>query len=462
MGDQMSELRKKKIDILNREQFIDNVIQVVCQLSENKRGCCFAIEGSWGVGKTFVVEEIEKQLGLRQSEETMNDRFFVFHYNCWQHDYYDEPAIAIISAMQSSINEDKNFINEKIDSTAKAAYETAKNNLQDIAGLYLENMIGINLIAWYQDISEIRKKDKTDLKKFDPLFNFTQTIEDVRKKLEEIAKERTIVLVVDELDRCVPQYAIKVMERLHHIFYDLENVVVIMVIDRCQLEHSVEKMFGMCKENSLANVDKYLKKFIDFSMMLDCGTINSSLAEKYFFYFDRFACSQSSDIKEVDDILSVFLNGIEIRGQEKLVEKANMVHSIICERDKENEIDISVLAFEIMYEVLKLINFKQMKYVFRLSEVNYSEIEETLGKERIELLKKMEQEAWYGKTVYIGNRSKGKQTIRFHLYGKIVWYFSNIFNGLQTSDAGSASSEENINKGLNIAKKYCRYSEVIQ
>ena len=458
----MNERRKKKMDILNREEFIENVIQVVGQLSENKRGCCFAIEGSWGVGKTFVVEEIEKQLALRQSEETKDDRFFVFHYNCWQHDYYDEPAVAIISAMQSTINEDKNLINEKIDSTANAAYKIVRQNLQDIAGLYLENMIGINLIAWYQDISEIREKDKSALKEFNPLFNFTQTIEAVRKKLEEIAKERTIVLVVDELDRCVPQYAIKVMERLHHIFYDLENVVVIMAIDRRQLEHSVEKMFGMSKEISLANIDRYLKKFIDFSMMLDYGTINRSLAEKYFFYFDRFTCSHSSDMKKVDAILSVFLNGIEIRGQEKLIEKANMVHSIICERDKENNIDISVLAFEIMYEVLKLINFKQMKYVVRLREVNYSEIEEILGKERIELLKKMEQEAWHGNTVYIGNSSKGKHTIRFHLYGKIVWYFSNIFNGLQTSDAGMASSEENINRGLNIAKKYCQYSEIIQ
>ena len=136
----MNERRKKKMDILNREEFIENVIQVVCQLSENKRGCCFAIEGSWGVGKTFVVEEIEKQLALRQSEETKDDRFFVFHYNCWQHDYYDEPAVAIISAMQSTINEDKNLINEKIDSTANAAYKIVRQNLQDIAGLYLEKI----------------------------------------------------------------------------------------------------------------------------------------------------------------------------------------------------------------------------------------------------------------------------------------------------------------------------------
>lgn len=50
----------ERIDLLNREGFVDNVIKVVNQLSDIKRGCCFAIEGGWGVGKTFVIEEIEE------------------------------------------------------------------------------------------------------------------------------------------------------------------------------------------------------------------------------------------------------------------------------------------------------------------------------------------------------------------------------------------------------------------
>ena len=52
----------KRLDLLNREEFVGNVIKIVNQLSDIKRGCCFAIEGGWGVGKTFVIEEIEKVL----------------------------------------------------------------------------------------------------------------------------------------------------------------------------------------------------------------------------------------------------------------------------------------------------------------------------------------------------------------------------------------------------------------
>lgn len=102
------------------------------------------------------------------------------------------------------------------------------------------------------------------------MFNFSQTIEMVRKDLQEMAEQRTILLVVDELDRCIPQYAIKVLERLHHIFYGLDNLIVILAIDRRQLEHSVEEMFGINSlEDKRIDVEKYLKKFIDFSMELD-------------------------------------------------------------------------------------------------------------------------------------------------------------------------------------------------
>lgn len=72
----------KRLDLLDRDEFIENVVKIVNQLSDINRGCCFAIEGGWGVGKTFVIEEIEERLKVIQSEETNCDRYFVFHYNC--------------------------------------------------------------------------------------------------------------------------------------------------------------------------------------------------------------------------------------------------------------------------------------------------------------------------------------------------------------------------------------------
>ncbi len=263
-----------RIDLLDRSNFIENVMKVVNQLSDNKRGCCFAIEGGWGVGKTFVIEDVEEKLKVIQSEKTNTDKYFVFHYNCWQHDYYEEPAVAIISAMIASLKEDDALVNENVDNTIKAGYEFVAEKLGEMARTFFENKIGINLISIVDEIQGKKDEAEKATYEFDQMFNFSQTIEKVRESLQEIAEKRTIVLVVDELDRCIPQYAIKVLERLHHIFYGLENVVVIMAIDRKQLNHSVEEMFGTKSNDDSMDVEKYLKKFIDFSMILDNGIVN--------------------------------------------------------------------------------------------------------------------------------------------------------------------------------------------
>ena len=186
-----------------------------------------------------MLEEIEEK--IKRTE----DKYFLFHYNCWQYDYYEEPAVAVISAMISSFERDRTIFNKDLEDTVEAGYLFVGKKLKEIAGLYLKNRIGVDLISWAGEIASIKKGNASAEYNFDKMFNFSQTIEMVRKDLQEMAEQRTILLVVDELDRCIPQYAIKVLERLHHIFYGLDNVIVILAIDRRQLEHSVEEMFGI-------------------------------------------------------------------------------------------------------------------------------------------------------------------------------------------------------------------------
>ena len=446
----------ERIDLLNREGFVDNVIKVVNQLSDIKRGCCFAIEGGWGVGKTFVIEEIEERLKVHQYEETSSDRYFVFHYNCWQHDYYEEPAVAIISAMLASIKDDEAFFNKDIDNTIKAGYELAKEKFKEIAGLYIENKIGIDLISLADKTKENKGKIEDAEREFDKMFNFSQTIEKVKKKLQEIAEERTIVLFVDELDRCIPQYAIKVLERLHHIFYGLENVVVIMAIDRKQLEHSVEEMFGARKDELSIDVEKYLKKFIDFSMVLDNGVINESYKEKYEMYFNKFTMKHEEDAEEITNILSKLFATIDIRRQEKLIEKANMVHSLVCNE----KMDVSLLVFEVLYEVLKIWKFGDLKYVAVINDGGYPDISKRIG-DKMDILIFFVDQA-YTNVKEFGYQNAVVKSVKNNLYGKIFWYFANIFYDEKIPYLEYDICMQDVKDELEVAKKYCELCEMIK
>lgn len=78
--------------------------------------------------------------------------------------------------------------------------------------MYLKK-IGIYPNNWAQEISTAKENmEKAELA-FEKVFGISQAIEQIRKIITEIARERTIVLDVDELGRCIPQYAIRILVR---------------------------------------------------------------------------------------------------------------------------------------------------------------------------------------------------------------------------------------------------------
>ena len=259
---------------------------------------------------------------------------------------------------------------------------------------------------------------------------------------------------MDELDRCIPLYAIKVLERLHHIFYGLDNVVVVMAIDRKQLEHSVEEMFGARKDESSIDIEKYLKKFIDFSMVLDIGTINESYWDKYKVYFDKFVMKNEEDAGVITNILSKLFETVDIRRMEKLIGKANMVHSLVCNE----KLDISVLGFEVLYEVLKIWKFGDLKYVAVINDGRYTDIEKRIGN-KMDILKSFVDQAYINVKDY-GYQHSVKGVID-NLYGKVFWYFANVFYGEQVPYVEFNECMQGVNNELAVAKKYCEFCEMV-
>ena len=94
-----------KLDILNRYDFVCSLINLVENISVENSSVTFALDGKWGSGKSFVLDMFEEELSRIQSEETATDKYFIIRYNCWKNDYYQEPLIAIVSSIVSSIEE---------------------------------------------------------------------------------------------------------------------------------------------------------------------------------------------------------------------------------------------------------------------------------------------------------------------------------------------------------------------
>lgn len=359
----------KKIDVLNRETFVNKLKILVEMLANKKQGCCFGIDGAWGSGKSFVLEMLEEQLKDIQLEETKDNKYFVFHYDCWKYDYYEEPAIAIISSMQDVVKEEISMFTESTSQNIKLAWRTVETTLGKIAGEFCKNKIGVDLVDIAKDVLKENDAEKNNNEEFDKLYGFKRALQAARENIQDIAKNKTVIIVVDELDRCLPTYSIKVLERLHHIFVDIENVIVIISVDKTQLTHSIHQIYGGIE------VDTYLRKFISFRVSLDKGR-TKSFFEKFATYTDMF---EYTDIErnEIEQFFSDYFYDYSMRDRESIFRKAEYIHNILKEDTK---YDCSIMAFEVLYLSLNNLNANEIAEVVKSTNLSnrYNENREAL------------------------------------------------------------------------------------
>ena len=133
---------QSKEDVLNRESFVKQIVDLTKILSEKRKNCCFAIEGEWGSGKSFVLEKIQECLQVEQSETTNTDRFFVVRYDCWRYDYYEEPIVAIISVLKDKIEQ---YVSLLSNETKKEMLAIVKNTITKIAVEAIKSKTGVDL-----------------------------------------------------------------------------------------------------------------------------------------------------------------------------------------------------------------------------------------------------------------------------------------------------------------------------
>ena len=335
------------LDLLDRQSFINQLIDIAETLSENKKNSCYAITGSWGCGKSFVLDMYEDQITQIQTSETTMGKYLLFHYNCWQYDYYSEPLIAIIASILDAINDQTALLSEETREFLKVTLQKIGSSLFSAANIVIATKTGFNMGFFKSRVKAIKQEADNNLQQkhaFDPHFDFKKNIKNLRTTLNRLSKDQTVLFVVDELDRCMPEYAIKVLERLHHVFDDLPNIQVILAIDKTQLEHTICQIYG-----SHVDVPKYLEKYIDFELLLPTGEVSNIVKELYPAYYNAFS-NDITPVSMIDDFCTTVLKGIDIRTCKAIVEKSQLCHKLLNEDTPQ---DAAVMCVEIFLTLLK-------------------------------------------------------------------------------------------------------------
>ncbi|MEG3124808.1 KAP family P-loop NTPase fold protein [Sphingomonas sp. GB1N7] len=240
------------------------------------------IDASWGEGKTFFLECLRADLQQRGH--------LVASVNAWRDDHSDDPLITIMAAIEETL---KPILPEQ--SQGATAFQSAKQKL-GIVALETVKQVGFHTLKTFTGIAVEKTIDR--LRESGALTAGTKLDEDAfdkgaekvwDKALEELVDDRIIehqsanasidqfkaktaealsyvfdqgmkapmFVFVDELDRCRPPYAIKLLENLKHLF-EIDGIVFIVATDSAQLSHSVKAIYGNDFESK-----KYLRRFFD-------------------------------------------------------------------------------------------------------------------------------------------------------------------------------------------------------
>lgn len=356
-----------KTDILSRDTFVEQLLQLTESIANSNNSVSFALNGKWGSGKSFVLDMFEERLSLIQSEETNTDKYFIVRYNCWKYDYYDEPLVAIVASILETIEQKTKILKEENRAKINGVLRAIGTTLLSLTNGAIKEKTGVDINAAFNVVKEGISAGENELKtmhNYDVYFSFNKALESLQRVLADISESYTIVFFVDELDRCVPEYSIKVLERLHHLTENTNNIISIISIDKSQLQKSITKLFGF------ESTDEYLKKFLQFTVSLDIGTISDEITEKYSYYFSLFDKDVFPFKEQFEEFFRALFDGIDVRSQEQLVNKAYMVHNLLFHDKK----DYAFMCMELLLTVLICVHncnacFKRFDRILRFKTI---------------------------------------------------------------------------------------------
>jgi hypothetical protein len=337
-----------KNDALGRKDLEPPLTQFVTQASGS---FVLALDASWGSGKTTFLEMWKVKLSQAGHA--------CLYLNAWQNDFAQDPLIAIIGELTKAIEdfakqsgETESALKEQMEKTRQFAQSLLKrllplglkiftHGLLDIKEAAIEKAIVDATSSAGEDLIKNYEKGKSEIE------NFREAIGDLASQVASLNPSAKVVIIIDELDRCRPTYAIELLERIKHLF-DVSGVVFILGIDRSQLNHSIRSLYG-----SEFDATGYLRRFID----LDYRLPEPQAGDYCDYLFKYFGINELMQIKsnrnsgyEID-LLKCSLGGLmsaakmSLRVQEQTISRLRIVIQTIPRHEPVYGNILSLLLF---------------------------------------------------------------------------------------------------------------------
>lgn len=237
---------------------------------ETEGNIAIALNDSWGNGKTFFVNQLQMVLqSYGSSDPNLADvknfmakylknypvkHYIPVYYDAWSNDNDNDPVLSIIFQMLQNISDLKQY-----DITDRDWYSIIADGLDVVSmafGCPRLNQLFADIKGKnpFEEIKKIKEVDKALSDIFDAL-------------LEKFPEDTRIIFFIDELDRCCPDFSVRLLERIKHHFLH-EKVIFVLTINTLELQNTIKRHYG----NDF-NADKYLHRFFDILIPLPAANI---------------------------------------------------------------------------------------------------------------------------------------------------------------------------------------------
>lgn len=247
------------------------------------------VSGSWGSGKSSMVKMIGKEL---LSRDNAHNKYIFLDFNAWLYQGYDDARSALLHSVSDTLSikmkeqkiPETNGAWERLKNFTKRInwFQVSKLTLPLLAGLIpgvnAAGAIGVFISAIASSLSnkanveENSENVNTALEKLTPelesiILNesdktITEQVEELREDFKSLLESLNmkLIVLVDDLDRCLPDTAISTLEAMRLLLF-VDRTAFIIAADDQMIRNGVKAHFGDV-ELSEGLVTSYFDKLI--------------------------------------------------------------------------------------------------------------------------------------------------------------------------------------------------------
>lgn len=266
-----------KVDLLNNEAIAATIIGLLRAKPDHPM--TIGVHGDWGAGKSSVLEMIEA--GFADEDDVLCLKF-----NGWRFQGFEDAKIALIEGIVTGLVEKRPALNKaaaavkdvfrRID-WLKVAKRAGGLAITAFTGIPTPDQVGAIVgsleavvadpakLATKENISTVIDEVKAVLKPSEAK-NVPEEVEAFRKAFDRLLKDagvKQLVVLIDDLDRCLPDTAIETLEAIR-LFVFTARTAFVVAADEAMIEYAVRKHFPDLPESTGPRdyARNYLEKLI--------------------------------------------------------------------------------------------------------------------------------------------------------------------------------------------------------